>query len=209
LVEKENYKQALTYFEPISKSNTTATALEQDAFVRAADCYFMNRDFTKADAMYNTVINNALPLSDYALFQRAMIAGVKSSAEKIKVLNSIPRLYPKSNLVPDVNMEIADTYMGDEKFRDAIPYLTNIINLKEAAGLKPKAYLKLGLSNYNINNNTEALKYYQLLIQQYPQSVEADEAMDNIRNIYVEEGRPNNVCGPDAKKWQEHLCYRS
>ncbi len=191
-LKKENYKQSLTYFEPISKSNTTATALEQDAFVRAADCYFMNRDFAKADAMYSTVINNALPLSDYALLQRAMIAGVKSSAEKIKVLNSIPRLYPKSNLVPDVNMEIADTYMGDEKFRDAIPYLTNIINMKEAAGLKPKAYLKLGLSNYNIDNNKEALKYYQVLIQQYPQSSEADEAMDNIRNIYVEEGRPND-----------------
>ncbi len=191
-LKKENYKQALSYFEPISKSNTTATPLEQDAFVRAADCYYMNRDFAKADAMYSSVVNNALPLSDYALLQRAMIAGVKSSVEKIKVLNSIPRLYPNSSLVPDVNMEIADTYMGDEKFSNAIPYLTNIINLKEAGGLKPKAYLKLGLSNYNIDNNKEALKYYQVLIQTYPQSAEADEAMDNIRNIYVEEGRPND-----------------
>ena len=191
-LKKENYKQALSFFEPISRSLVTSAPLEQDAFVRTADCYFMNRDFAKADGMYSTVINNALPQSDYALLQRAMIAGVKSAAEKIKILNSISRLYPQSNLVPDVNMEIANTYMADEKFNDAVPYLKNIINAKDAGGLKPKAYLKLGLSYYNMDKNKEALDNYQVLIQQYPQSTEADEAMDNIKSIYVEEGRPND-----------------
>ncbi len=191
-LKKENYKQALVFFEPVAKSGVTAASLEQDAFVRSADCYFMNRDFAKADGMYSTIINNALPQSDYALLQRAMISGVKSSAEKIKILNSISRLYPQSSLVPDVNMEIANTYMADEKFSDAVPYLKNIITAKDAGGLKPKAYLKLGLSYYNIDRNKEALDNYQILIQQYPQSTEADEAMDNIKSIYVEEGRPND-----------------
>jgi TolA-binding protein len=142
--------------------------------------------------MYATVINNALTQSDYALLQRAMIAGVKSAAEKIKILNSLQKLYPQSNLVPDVNMEIANTFMADEKFRDALPYLNAIVSAKDAGGLKPKAYLKLGLSYYNIDKNKEALENYQVLIQQFPQSAEADEAMDNIKNIFVEEGRPND-----------------
>ncbi len=63
--------------------------------------------------------------------------------------------------------------------------------MKDAAGQYPKVYLKLGLSNYNLNNNEEALKYYQKLVTLYPQSAEADEAMDNMKNIYVEMGRPN------------------
>ncbi|MGF2411383.1 MAG: tetratricopeptide repeat protein, partial [Ferruginibacter sp.] len=191
-MKKENYKQALNYFEQVTKSvSTVSPAMEQDAYVRSADCYFMNREFAKANSMYDNIINNALPQSDYAFFQKAMIAGVKSSSEKIKTLNTLTRQYPQSSLVPDVNMEIANTYMADEKFRDAIPYLNTILNLPGAGGLKPVTYLKLGLSYYNIDDNKNALVNYQTLIQKYPQSVEADEALDNVKSIYVEEGRAN------------------
>jgi tetratricopeptide (TPR) repeat protein len=190
-LKKENYKTALGYFESIAKMNTTASSLEQDAYVRSADCYFMAKDFSKANSMYDNVINNALPQSDYALFQKAMIAGIKSGASKITVLNSLNRQYPQSALVPDATMEIANTYMAQEKFTEAIPYLKNILSASNSGGLKPLAYLKSGLSYYNLNKNTDALNSYQQLIQQYPQSPEADEALDNIKNIYVEEGKPN------------------
>ena len=191
-LKKENYRQALNYFEQVSRSpSVTSSFMEQDAYVRSADCYFMEREFAKANAMYDNVISNAMPQSDYAVFQKAMIAGVKSSTEKIRLLNTISRQYPQSSLVPDVTMEIANTYLADEKFTEAIPYLNTLLSLPDAGGLKPKAYLKLGLSYYNTNRNKEALDNYNLLIQKYPQSTEADEALDNIKHIYVEEGRPN------------------
>ncbi|MBC7887179.1 MAG: tetratricopeptide repeat protein [Ferruginibacter sp.] len=190
-MKKENYQQALTYFEPIAKPATTAGNLEQDAYLRSADCYFMSRDFARASTMYETVINNALPQSDYALFQKALIAGIKSSAGKIVILNSLSRIYTQSSLIPDANMEIALTYIADEKFRDAIPYLNNVLNAPNGGGLKPAAYVKLGLIYYNLNNNSQALANYQQLIQQYPQSTEADDAVATIKNIYVEDGRPN------------------
>jgi tetratricopeptide (TPR) repeat protein len=61
-MKKENYKQALNYFEQVTKNvSATSSPLEQDAYVRSADCYFMNRDFAKANSMYDNVINNALP----------------------------------------------------------------------------------------------------------------------------------------------------
>jgi len=191
-MKKEDYRQALTYFESIGKSATTAGAMEQDAYLRAADCYFMLRDFTKANSMYETVINNALPQSDYALFQKSMIAGIRSAGAKITVLNSLGRIYPTSNLVPDANLEIALTYIADEKFREAIPYLDKVLAAPNGGGLKPVAYAKLGLANYNLNNNAQALTNYQQLIQQYPQSQEANDALETIKNIYVEEGKPND-----------------
>ena len=88
-------------------------------------------------------------------------------------------------------MEIALTYIADEKFRDAVPYLNNILSSNESGGLKPRAYLKLGLAYYNSNNNKEALASYQQLIQAYPRSAEADEALGIIKDIYIEEGKPN------------------
>ncbi len=191
-LKKENYGQATNYFQQVAANiSTQSSSMEQDAYVRTADSYFMNRDYGKANGMYNNVINNALPQSDYALFQQAMIAGIKNSAEKIRILNSLSRQYPSSDLIPDVTMEIANTYMADEKFRDAVPYLNNILLLSNANRLKPQTYLKLGLAYYNLNSNNEALTNYQKLISLYPQSPEADEALDNIKNIYVEQGKPN------------------
>ena len=189
--KKENFKQAITFLsQVVSIINPQSSSLEQDAYVRTADSYFMTRDFAKAKIMYDNVLNNALPQSDYALFQEAMIAGIKSSSEKIRILNALLRQYSLSDLAADVNLEIANTYMADEKFRDAIPYLNNILGLKSNSnGLKPKVYLKLGLAYYNMNNNAEALTWYQKLVSLYPQSPEADEALANMKNIYVEQGK--------------------
>ena len=192
-LQKENYKQALSYFETVAgQVSVVSTPMEQDAWVRSADCYFMTRDFAKAGIMYDRVINSALPQSDYALFQKAMIAGVKSSGEKIRILNTLTRQYPQSNLVNDVNIEIANTYIADEKFKDAIPYLNGVLNAPGAGGLKPRTYLKLGLCYYNSNQNQAALDNYLLLINNYPHSPEADEALAITKNIYMEEGRPND-----------------
>ncbi len=190
-MKKENYKQSATFFDAIAKNKTTATPVEQDAYLRSADSYFMLKDFSKANNMYEAVLNNALPQSDYAMFQKALIAGIKSEGAKIAILNNLLRLYPQSNLIPDGTMEIANTYMAEEKFREAIPFLTTVLNNSKAGGLKPKAYLKLGLSYYNLNDNEKALFNYQNLIQQFPQSTEAEEALGNVKSIYVEEGKPN------------------
>jgi tetratricopeptide (TPR) repeat protein len=191
-LQKENFSKALGYFEQITTSvSATSSPMDQDAYVRSADCYFMKSDFAKANSMYDNVISNALLQSDYAMFQKAMIAGVKSSANKINTLNSLLKQYPKSNLVPDVNMEIAQTYIADEKFLLAVPYLNNVLNDADAGGLKPKAYLKLGLVYYNADKYDDALANYQILLDKYPQSSEADEATDIMKNIYIEIGKPN------------------
>lgn len=187
--KKENYQQALPYFESIAKSSTSATPLQLDAYVRSADCYFMLKNFSKANVIYENIIKNGLSQSDYAMFQKGLIAGITGSVTKIAVLTELIRKYPLSNLIPSAKLEIASTFMADEKFNEAIPVLIDIVDNATIEGLKPAAFLKLGLSYYNMNNNGKALKYYQELILRYPQSVEVDEALETVRNIYVEENK--------------------
>ncbi|MEO5682098.1 MAG: tetratricopeptide repeat protein [Chitinophagaceae bacterium] len=189
-LKRENYKQALTYFEQVAGSPAiNASPIQQDAYVRSADCYYMSRDFTKALAMYDKVLGYSWPASDYALFQKSMVAGVKSGAEKIKLLQTIERVYPASSLVPDANLEIATTYLSDEKFRESIPFLKKVTANTANESLKPKALLRLGIAYYNLNNNKEALAQYNTLLKQYPNSPEAEEGLDNAKVIYIEDGR--------------------
>jgi TolA-binding protein len=189
-IKRENYKQALSFFEQVvTTPKINAPALEQDAYLRMADCYYMNREFSRALGMYDKVLDFSWPGSDYALLQKSMVAGVKSGSDKIKLLQTIERVYPTSNLVGDANMEIANTYLSEEKFREAIPYLKKVATSLKGESLKPKALLRLGIANYNIDNNKEALAQYNALLQQYPNSAEAEEALENAKTIYVEEGR--------------------
>ncbi|HVV07005.1 MAG TPA: tetratricopeptide repeat protein [Puia sp.] len=189
-LKKENYRQAQGFFEQVARTPTlNSTPMEQDAYIRNADCYYMNRDFKTALSMYNKVLDLSWPASDYATFQKAMIAGVNNGKEKINLLNSINRKYPASNLAVDANMEIAGTYLAGEQFREALPYLKNVLRSPGADALKPKAYLQSGIAWYNLNNNKEALSQYDSLLRQFPNSPEAQDALDNAKTIYVEEGR--------------------
>jgi len=189
-LKKENYKEALNYFSQVVRNpGINASPLEQDAYIRMADCYYMNRDFKTAVPMYNKVLEFSWPASDYATFQKAMVAGVNSSTEKINLLTGLIRKYPSSGLVADANMEIANTYLSNEQYRESLPYLKIVITSSGNDALKPRALLRAGLANYNLGNNGEALSRYNELLKQYPNSVEAQEALDNAKSIYVEEGR--------------------
>jgi TolA-binding protein len=191
-LKRENYNQALGFFEAVIKEpKINASPMEQDAYVRSADCYYMNRDFKKALSMYDKVIGFSWASGDYATFQKAMITGVSNDKEKINLLTTINRRYPGSNLSADANMEIATTYIAGEQFREAIPYLKNVTN-DPVSSLKPKAYLKMGTAYYNLNNDNEALKQYTAVLQQFPNSPEADAALENARLIYVEQGKTND-----------------
>jgi tetratricopeptide (TPR) repeat protein len=190
--QKEDFGQAAAYFEQVTKTvSPTSSSLVHDAYIRTADAYYMQRDYAKANAMCDAAIAASSPQSDYAMYQKAMITGIKNGTEKIKILNNIIKQYPASLLTQDINMEIALTYIAETKFADAVPYLNTII-ASNNGGLKPRAYLKLGLAHYNNKNNGEALKAYTALMKMYPQSLEADEATDIVKGIYVEEGRPDD-----------------
>jgi len=189
-LKKENYKEAMNYFQQIARNpGIHASPLEQDAYIRSADCYYMNRDFKTSVAMYNKVLEYSWPASDYATFQKAMVAGVNNSSEKIELMNGLIRKYPGSDLVVDANMEIANTYLSNEQYKESLSYLKVVIQSNGSDALKPRALLRSGLANYNLGNNAEALSKYNELLKNYPNSVEAQEALDNAKSIYVEEGR--------------------
>lgn len=191
-MRQEDYSNALKYFEQITTGlSTTPSPLEQDVYARIADCYFMKKNYSKAAQMYDNILAKNLKGADYALYQKAIIAGASGQyAQKVSILQSIPNRFPSSLLSPDANMEIANTYLATEKYDAAIPPLNDILKNKNAESLKPQAYLKLGIAYYNQQNNNEALKNFQKLISGYPNSEESNDAVDYVRNIFVDNQRP-------------------
>ena len=183
---QENYVAAANSFESATVAN--ANIFNSDAYLRTGDAYYMQRNYAKALTIYNKVIADADIQADYAYMQKGIITGIKSGAEKVAILSKFGNLYPGSSFIQDVNIEIAQAYIADEKFANAIPYLQQVIK-SNRDGLKPRAYLKTGLAYYNNNDNANALANYNSLLKLYPQSAEADEAVAIMKDIYIEEGK--------------------
>lgn len=195
----ENFQNAYDNFQQVAPSvSLNSSALQQDAYLRSGDAAYMLRNYSRANAVYDAFISNSMPQADYATFQKALIAGISNSNEKIRLLNRIAIQYPTSSLLQDANMEIAKTYIADEKFREAIPYLDKIL-ASSTNSLKPAAYLASGLAHYNSGNNKAALESYEDLIEKYPNSVEAREALESSRDIFVASGRPEDFVALSKK----------
>lgn len=188
----EDYEKALKYFEQITTTVTNASSnIQQDAFLRSADCYFMQKKYPKALQMYQTVINQNLPSADYAFYQTAIIAGAyNNTADKVSLLRSFSQRYQSSPLVPSANMEMADAFMANENFKDALAPLNNVLTNKSSESLKPEAYLKIGVCYFNMNNDEEALNNFKRLISSYPNSAESDDAIEYVRTIFVNRQQP-------------------
>ena len=188
-----DYNQAAREFEKISGAVLANTSQQDDVKARLADAYYMQKSFSKARPIYTGLSEGRGDFADYALYQLGMIAGAEDKfSQKISYLQSVDRLYPNSLLAPAANLEIARTYLVEEKYRDALPPLAKVINGKGGDNYKPEALLKQGLVYYNIDNSREALNSFRQLLEKYPESPEADEAIDNVRSIFVEQGKPND-----------------
>ncbi len=192
LLKKENYKDALANFEQVATNvSSSSSAMEQDAYLRSADCYFMQKNFTPALKVYDDVIYKNFKSADYAMYQKAVIAGaLGKQADKIALLQSLPKQYPSSTFGGEALLEIANTYIAAEDYEKAIFTLQDLVKNKAANVLYPQGYLKLGVANFNLNKNEEALKHFSYLVKQYPNSQEADESIEYIRNVFVESQRP-------------------
>ena len=121
-MDVEDFASALKNFEQITTTVSTASSnVQQDAFVRAADCNFMQKRYSKALQSYENIIALNLPASDYAYYQKAIIAGAANQTnEKLNLLKNFTQRYASSVLVPDANMEMANTYMSNEEFQSAV-----------------------------------------------------------------------------------------
>jgi len=213
------YPKALLQFKEISSLNVgiELDRYQQDAYVRVADCQMMLKKMNEALATYQHVIDLSWSYADYAFLQKATIlGGIGKVSEKIKMLNNYESNYPSSSYINDARMELADTYVSQEKFQDAIAPLTKITLDKSASQFYPQAYYKLGIVYFNLDKNQMALATFKDLYASYPNSIESENAIEYIRNIFIEDQTPelyvqfmNDYGHPLTTNEQDSLIFRA
>ena len=193
-LKKGNFQKAAEYFTMVSKYNHSNMfeAYQKDAYLRMADCQMMLKQYKIALTTYQKAIDENWDYTDYATLQKAIILGGMGQVnEKIKILTNFENQFPISTYINDANMELADTYTNRENFQEAIAPLSKILLDKNASNYYPQAYYKLGIVYFNLNKNQVALTTFNDLNSAFPNSIESDNSIEFVRNIYIEDQTPD------------------
>lgn len=190
--EDEKYPKAATYFERFLKGNDKDAKTVNDATLRLADSYFVNKNYSEAMANYNKIINGKLTGEDYALFQKGMIYGLqKQDDTKIATMQSLLNKFPNSNYADDAGFETAYTYFNKGDFDKSKSDLVDLVAKYPRSSYVPRALVTIGLVQYNQDQDDSALESFKKVIRDYPSVPEAKQALESIKNIYVDKGDAN------------------
>jgi TolA-binding protein len=194
--EDEKYAKAANYFERFLKGDDRDAKTVNDATIRLADSYFVNKEYSRAMTNYNKIINGSLTGEDYALFQKGMIQGLeKDDNAKIATMQALLNEFPRSNYADDAGFETAYTYFNKGEFDKSKSDLIALVAKYPRSSYVPRAYVTIGLVQYNQDQEDAALESFKKVIAEYPSLPEAKDALEQIKNIYVERGDANGFIG--------------
>jgi TolA-binding protein len=187
--EDEKYTKAADYFERYLQGSDKDTKTLTDATLRLADSYFVNKNYPEALANYNKIINKKQTGEDYALFQRGMIQGLeKQDDNKIATMQSLLSKYPSSNYADDAGFETAYTYFNKGDFDKSKADLVDLVAKYPRSSYIPRALITIGLVQFNQDQDDAALETFKKVIKDYPNLTEAKQALESIKNIYLDKG---------------------
>lgn len=182
------YEEAIQEFEQFLLRPVEKKAVYQtDAMMRLGDCYYITKNFSEAIDFYDKAIRRSSSDSDYALYQKAMSEGALGGRElKISLLKQLLSKYPKSGFTDDAAWEIASAYLLLNDNANALDWFNRLQADYPKSGYLLKSMQKEGLVLYNESRYDQALEVLKKLVGEYPGTSESREALNTIRNIYVD-----------------------
>jgi TolA-binding protein len=186
---KQDYPNAQKWFRKYAKNKAETDDLRfNDACLRIADCYFFAKDYVGALEYYNKGIDNNSKASDYALYQKGMILGIRGKLPaKREALQRLLNEYKSSPYYDDAMFQIANSHLVSGESEEAMKMYKTIVADYPNSNYIKQSLLGIALIYYNNKDNDKALLSYKQVIADYPSTSEAREALSGIKSIYMDQ----------------------
>jgi TolA-binding protein len=177
---------AANSFRQFADNSKASSRLRADARLRYADCQFLTGRFAQAADAYAQYVSQNGPDRDYASFQRALALGLSNrSAEKIQTLKALIQS-GSSRFVQDAMFELGETYLREDRFADALGVFEDYVTRYPQAAQSRKASLNIGVIHRNMDQPRKAVEVLKGVVQKYPSTPEAHEAISFARLVYAD-----------------------
>ena len=166
-----------------------------DAYNRLGDTYYSQRKYANAVKSYDSAISLSATLGSvdqhYAKYQRAISLGLQGKTDaKIDALTQM-RSVDCGDYNDDAAYELGRTYVSLSRYADSAAVLESFVEKYPQSPYYIPALLDLGLVHLNLGNSDKSLFFYDKIITLMPQSAAAKDAMQSVREIYVDRGAIN------------------
>lgn len=187
--KKADYASAIQWLRKYTASSDDNKKL-CDAYIRIGDGYFLTRENQLAIDFYDKAVKIGALDVDYALFQIAVCYGLQNKNEsKIAALESLLNTYKNSAYAADAKYEIAESYLMSDALDNAQTWYQRVINEHPKSAYVKKSLLSSAQIHYNKSNDEQALDLFKKVYAEYPGTKEKNDAVLQIKKIYVENGR--------------------
>ena len=189
----DNCSNLISSYGFSSTTSANYTAVYHDALLRSGDCYFKKNMYEEAISKYETAIGVDEASRDYAIFQSALIQGLRGNQiEKILSLEKVLEIHPPSALKDEALFELGNTYIEIDKSAESVEYFSQLVDeFGHSSKLCVKSLLKLGLVSYNQGDLNQAATFYKSVFNYNPNSSEVHDALTALEEIYVKDlGNP-------------------
>lgn len=186
----QSYNNSINNFKKFIDTNPKDDDVKYDAYLRIGDSNFAEGNYENAIKAYTPVIENFAFQSDYAQYQIGMCYGfLNDNEKKINALKNVINNYELSNLKDDALYQLANTYTKINNNKKAHDAYDRLNKKYETSTFIPNSLVRQGLLYYNEDENKKALEKFKLVTVKFPNSKEAQQAVRNAKNIYVDEDR--------------------
>ena len=180
-----DYRNARIYLKRYvdALENATNQLNYNDAILRLADCYYVDKEYATAITYYDRAISSENPNVDYAYFQKGVVRDFQERAEDaIEALDMVINEYSNSIYYDDAIYKKAQIQLESKEFRASIFGFTRIIERLPQSLFVPYAYESRALAYFNLNELEEAEKDYKFILDQYVTSKVANSALLGLQN---------------------------
>ncbi|MBP6385996.1 MAG: tetratricopeptide repeat protein [Pseudarcicella sp.] len=162
-----------------------------DGMVRLADTYYAAKNYNEALAYYDKALLTSKTDRDYASYQKATILVIKNDfAGAKKIFQNIQLVYPNSSFADDAMLQEANLEFNAQQYGQAIASYSKLIKTKSKSPILPIAYNKRAAAYSNTKNHEAAYQDFKFLLQNYPNSKYAKDALVGIQEELNELGKP-------------------
>lgn len=186
----QEWEKAAALYRGFSGRYTTEDATRSDARIRAADCYFMLARYDVAIDFYEQAAKFNSREGDYALLQKANCQGLTGKElQKIATLADLQKRFPDSRYAAEAAYERAGTLLKLDRNAEALQAFAIFRQQFPRHPLVRTALLNEGLVFRNMNQLDSSAARLRQVVERYPSTEEANEAISFARLVYADMGR--------------------
>jgi TolA-binding protein len=191
----KKFTEALPHFNryiQLARQHQEDLSLLNDAYLRAADCYYSAGNYGMALDHYSFVSSKRSPGSDYALFQQGIISGIQGkSNQKIQFMKQVIERHSSSLYVEHAIFEIASEWVVLNNFKEAERNFRYLLADYSHSSYAKRSYFALGVMYYTQEKDDQALEEFKYVVEKYPGTSESKLAIGYVERIYVSRGESN------------------